>query len=180
MSGHCQSEWLRPQNSAPFSNSPRDGKRAIKVPIKLLVVEDHPVVRDGIRMLLDGQREVDIVGEAGTAADAVRLADAHQPDVVLMDIGLPDSSGFDASAVIKRRHPGMAIVALTMHEDQEYIDRMLANGASAYIRKRAAPSELLIAIRRAARLQGRSVQGDRHPIGDLASSGIPVGFNHIP
>ncbi|NIS81256.1 MAG: response regulator [Anaerolineales bacterium] len=118
--------------------------------VKLLVVEDHAVVRLGLQMLLDNQPDVDIVGEALTGAQALQLADALRPDVVLMDLGLPDSSGIDISAEIKRRHPDTAIVALTIHEDREYIDRMLSIGALGYISKRAAPEELIAAIHKAA------------------------------
>lgn len=127
----------------------RSQTRADFVPdgvIKILVVEDHPVVILGLRMLLDTHPGMDIVAEAMTAADAIRLADVLLPDVVLMDIGLPDGSGIDATAQIKNRHLQMAILAITIHEDKEYVHQMLANGASGYISKRAAPEDLITAI----------------------------------
>lgn len=117
---------------------------------RLLLVDDHAVVRSGLKMLLGSQRDVDIVGEASTASEALRLAEQAKPDVVLMDIGLPDMSGIDATREIKRKFPRVAIVALTIHEDEEYFFKMLEAGASGYVPKRAAPEELLTAIRAAA------------------------------
>jgi len=113
-------------------------------------VDDHAVVRSGLRMLLDGQEDVEIVGEAGTASEAINAVATHQPDVVLMDIGLPDMSGIDAAKEIKRLWPKVAVVALTIHEDQEYFFKMLEAGASGYVPKRAAPEELMTAIQVAA------------------------------
>ena len=117
---------------------------------KLLLVDDHAVVRSGLRMLLDGQADVEIVGEAGTASEAINAVSSLKPDVVLMDIGLPDMSGIDATREIKNLWPGVAVVALTIHEDQEYFFNMLEAGASGYVPKRAAPEELLTAIQVAA------------------------------
>ncbi len=118
--------------------------------IRLLLVDDHAVVRSGLRMLLGSEKDVEIAGEAGTAAEAIEAADQVMPDVILMDIGLPDLSGIDATREIKKRFPKVAIVALTIHEDQEYFFKMLEAGASGYVPKRAAPEELLTAIRAAA------------------------------
>lgn len=101
-------------------------------------------------MLLENERDVEIVGEAGTAAEALEAAVRLKPNVVLMDIGLPDISGIDATREIKRRCPDVSIVALTIHEDEEYFFKMLEAGASGYVPKRAAPEELLTAIRAAA------------------------------
>lgn len=117
---------------------------------RLLVVDDHAVVRSGLRMLLGSETDVEIVGEAATAAEAIEAAAQVHPDVILMDIGLPDLSGIDATREIKRRFPKISIVALTIHEDEEYFFKMLEAGASGYVPKRAAPEELLTAIRAAA------------------------------
>ena len=117
---------------------------------RLLLVDDHAVVRSGLRMLLSAEQDVEIVGEAGTAAQAIELSATVAPDVILMDIGLPDLSGIDATREIKKRFPRIAIVALTIHEDEEYFFKMLDAGASGYVPKRAAPEELLTAIRAAA------------------------------
>ncbi len=117
---------------------------------RLLLVDDHAVVRSGLRMLLGSESDVEIVGEASTAAEAIKSAAQVGPDVILMDIGLPDLSGIDATREIKKRFPKIAVVALTIHEDEEYFFKMLEAGASGYVPKRAAPEELLTAIRAAA------------------------------
>jgi two-component system response regulator NreC len=101
-------------------------------------------------MLLGSEPDVEIVGEASNATEALTQAGALTPDVILMDIGLPDMSGIEATRMIKARYPMMAIVALTIHEDEEYFFNMLDAGASGYVPKRAAPEELLTAIRAAA------------------------------
>jgi two-component system response regulator NreC len=118
--------------------------------MRLLLVDDHAVVRSGLRMLLSAESDVEVVGEASTAREAIDAALAVSPDVILMDIGLPDLSGIEATREIKRRLPKVSVVALTIHEDEEYFFKMLEAGASAYVPKRAAPEELLTAIRAAA------------------------------
>lgn len=118
--------------------------------IRLLLVDDHAVVRSGLRMLLENERDVEIIGEASSAAEAIEATARLKPDVILMDIGLPDKSGIDATREIKRRTSETAIVALTIHEDEEYFFKMLEAGASGYVPKRAAPEELITAIRAAA------------------------------
>jgi two-component system response regulator NreC len=118
--------------------------------IRLLLVDDHQVVRSGLRMLLASESDVEIVGEAGTAHEALEAVRLLLPTVVLMDIGLPDMSGIDATREIKRSNPEVAVVALTIHEDEEYFFKMLEVGAGGYVPKRAAPEELLTAIRAAA------------------------------
>lgn len=117
---------------------------------RLLLVDDHAVVRSGLRMLLENEGDVEIIGEAGTAAEALASAAQLKPDVILMDIGLPDKSGIEATRDIKAQFPEVAIVALTIHEDEEYFFKMLEAGASGYVPKRAAPEELVGAIRAAA------------------------------
>lgn len=118
--------------------------------IRLLLVDDHAVVRSGLRLLLENEADVEIVGEYGTAGEAINATLRLKPDVVLMDIGLPDLTGIEAAKEIKRQRPETAIVALTIHEDEEYFFKMLEAGASGYVPKRAAPEELLTAIRTAA------------------------------
>lgn len=118
--------------------------------IRLLLVDDHAVVRSGLRMLIEAESDFEIVGEAGSASETLNVISHLKPDVILMDIGLPDISGIDATREIKRIYPEVAIVALTIHEDEEYFFKMLEAGASGYVPKRAAPDELLTAIRAAA------------------------------
>ncbi|MBE2240733.1 MAG: response regulator transcription factor [Caldilineaceae bacterium] len=116
---------------------------------RLLLVDDHKVVRSGLRMLLDNEADLTIVGEAGTGQEALQLVEQLQPDLVLMDIGLPDMSGIDVTHQIKQRWPRVAVVALTIHEDEEYFFKMLQAGVNGYVPKRAAPEELLTAVRTA-------------------------------
>lgn len=114
---------------------------------RLLIVDDHAVVRTGLRMLLEGEEDMEIVGEAENASEAINQISHLQPDVILMDIGLPDMSGIEATKRIKEISPETAVVALTIHEDEEYFFKMLDAGAAGYVPKRAAPEELLSAIR---------------------------------
>jgi len=101
-------------------------------------------------MLLENESDFEIVGEAGTAREALESVPRLTPDLVLMDIGLPDMSGIEVTQKIKQSWPQVAVVALTIHEDEEYFFNMLQAGASGYVPKRAAPEELLTAIRAAA------------------------------
>jgi two-component system response regulator NreC len=117
--------------------------------IRLLLVDDHAVVRTGLRMLLEGEEDIEIAGEADSGSAALNQVSQLKPDVVLMDIGLPDISGIDATTQIKRLSPTTAVVALTIHEDEQYFFKMLEAGASGYVPKRAAPEELLTAVRAA-------------------------------
>jgi len=118
--------------------------------IRLLIVDDHAVVRSGLRMVLENEKDISIIGEEENATGAINTAAKTKPDVILMDIGLPDMSGIEATQKIKDLTPNTAVVALTIHEDEEYFFKMLEAGASGYVPKRAAPEELLTAIRAAA------------------------------
>ena len=113
---------------------------------RVLLVDDHAVVRAGLRMLLAADAELEIVGEAETGAEGIQRADELKPDVVLMDISMPDMNGIEATRRIKAQHPDIAVLALTMHEDDQYFFEMLAAGASGYVPKRAAPNDLISAI----------------------------------
>jgi two-component system response regulator NreC len=117
---------------------------------RLLLVDDHIVVRLGLRMLLENEADFEIAGEAGSASEALNMISRVKPDVILMDIGLPDLSGIEATRQIKHLYPEAAVVALTIHEDEEYFFKMLEAGASGYVPKRAAPDDLIAAIRAAA------------------------------
>jgi two-component system response regulator NreC len=114
--------------------------------IRVLLVDDHAVVRAGLRMLLGADPELQIVGEAENGAEGVRLTGELLPDVVLMDISMPDMNGIEATRRIKERCPDVAVLALTMHEDDQYFFEMLGAGASGYVPKRAAPNDLISAI----------------------------------
>jgi two-component system response regulator NreC len=119
--------------------------------IRILLVDDHDVVRSGVRMLLENEADLVILGEAGNGQQALELVEKLDLDVVIMDITLPDMSGIEVTQRIKQSHPQIAVVALTIHEDQQYFFEMLQVGASAYVPKRAAPNDLITAIRAAHR-----------------------------
>ena len=117
--------------------------------IRLLLVDDHEMVRTGLRMLLENQSDLQIVAEASNGAQALELVALYHPDVVIMDITLPDMSGIEATREIKARFPDVAVVALTIHDDEQYFFEMLQAGASGYVPKRAAPDDLINSIRAA-------------------------------
>jgi two-component system response regulator NreC len=114
--------------------------------IRLLLVDDHEVVRTGLRMLLEHQSDISIIAEASSGVEAGKLAEELKPDVVVMDITLPDISGIEATRRLKVKHPEIAVIALTIHEDEQYFFEMLQAGASGYVPKRAAPEDLISAI----------------------------------
>ncbi len=115
--------------------------------IRILIVDDHAVVRAGIRLLLDSQADMKVVGEAQNGREALVQAKKLKPDVALMDITMPDMDGVEATQLIKGACPQVLILALTMHEEAAYFFRMLKAGASGYVVKGANPDELLNAIR---------------------------------
>ncbi|HZD11847.1 MAG TPA: response regulator transcription factor [Candidatus Binatia bacterium] len=114
--------------------------------IKLMLADDHLVVRSGLRMLLESKPDIEIVAEAESGRQAVEKVKVVHPDVILMDIQMPDMNGIEATERIKRVSPQTAVLALTMHEDDHYFFEMLHAGASGYVPKRAAPDELINAI----------------------------------
>ncbi len=119
--------------------------------IRLILADDHAVVRSGIRMLLEAQPDIEIVAEVESGREAIDQARKIHPDVILMDVQMPEINGIEATKQIKKLAPETAILALTMHEDDQYFFEMLHSGASGYVPKRAAPDELVSAIRTVAR-----------------------------
>lgn len=115
--------------------------------IRVLVADDHTVVREGIRHVLEGEPGFTIVAEAATAADAVRLAEAHRPDVILLDITMPGESGLQAAARLRRLVPDSRILILSMHDNPEYMLESVRAGAHGYLLKDSAATELRQAIR---------------------------------
>ena len=121
---------------------------------RVALVDDHELVRDGLRALFAKDSEFEVVGEAETAGQAIEVMAACKPEVVVMDVALPDLSGVEATRQVLAHAPGVKVVALSVHADQQYVAGMLQAGASAYVLKEEAAVELLKAIRAA--LAGRT------------------------
>lgn len=128
-------------NPVPTSNT-----AAMKNRIKLLVVDDHPVVRRGISLCLSKRDNLDIVGEAANGREAVRKARELQPDIMLMDINMPQMSGLAVTELLRKELPGIKVLILSMHGNTEYVLRILQSGARGYVLKDAPPEELSHAI----------------------------------
>jgi DNA-binding NarL/FixJ family response regulator len=116
-------------------------------PFRVLVADDHATVRQGLKLLIDSQPDMQVVGEAADGDGAVRQAEALQPDIVVMDISMPGTNGLLAARLLKQVQPAVAIVVLTRHEDDAYLEELFRAGASGYVLKQSAPTEFLQAIR---------------------------------
>jgi len=119
-------------------------------PLRVLLADDHVTVRQGLKLLIDSEPDMDVVGEAGDGSEAVQKARELDPDVVVMDISMPGMNGLAATRALKTIQPDARIVTLTRHADQAYLQELLRAGVSGYVLKRSAPTELLHAIRAAA------------------------------
>ncbi len=115
--------------------------------IRVLVVDDHAILRDGIHSLLERQEGIRVVGEASNGREALERVEEVQPDLVLMDIAMPEMNGLDATRLIKERYPHIKVLILTQHDNREYVTPLLQAGASGFVLKRSGGREVVMAIR---------------------------------
>ncbi|MBI2861077.1 MAG: response regulator transcription factor [Chloroflexi bacterium] len=115
--------------------------------MRVLIIDDHAIVREGLRTILEGQQDIEVVGEAADGAEGVARAKELHPDIVLMDITMPGMNGLEATRKLKKEEPGVKILVLTMHEGDEYFFKFLDAGASGYFVKGGHSSELISAMR---------------------------------
>lgn len=123
--------------------------------IKLLLVDDHAVLRDGLRNIFELEDDITVVGEAVSGEDAIQKVKTCLPDVVLMDINMPNKNGVEVTGILKRQYPGIKILVLTMHSHDEYFMAAIREGADGYLLKDAPSDQVVEAIRTVAR--GESV-----------------------
>lgn len=149
--------------------------------IRVLVVDDHAILRDGIRSLLERQDGISVVGEAANGREALEQVSAKQPDLVLMDVAMPEMNGLEATRMIKELYPQVRVLILTQHDSREYVAPLLQAGASGYVLKRSGGREVVSAIRdvfeRGAFLEpavARQVLDDYTRSGPAVSDGSPL------
>jgi two-component system, NarL family, response regulator NreC len=132
-------------------------------PLRILLADDHVTVRHGLRLMIEGERDMTVVGEASDGAAAVNLAVECRPDVVVMDVSMPGVNGLVATRMLKKVLPDVAVVTLTRHTDDAYLQELLRAGASAYVLKQSPPAELLQAIRSTATATGKYLDSSLIP-----------------
>lgn len=119
-------------------------------PVRVLIVDDHNIILNGIKTMLEDETEIDIIGEANTGKDAILKAEALKPDVILMDIKMPEMNGIEATKEITARNLPVGIVGLTMFDDDEYIAAMLQAGAKGYLLKNSSKQDIMAALKKVA------------------------------
>jgi two-component system response regulator NreC len=145
--------------------------------IRVLLADDHAILREGLKALLGYYDDVQVVGEAADGAEAVQQVASLQPDVVLMDIAMPGMNGIDATRLIHQQHPGTRVLILTQHDDWRYVQPLLQAGASGYVLKRALGADVIGALRTVARGETflypaviDTLMGEMHRQGDQAET----------
>ena len=123
-------------------------------PVRVLISDDHAILRSGLKMLLNAEPDIEVIGEATTGEEAIKLAGELKPDLVLMDVSMPGMGGVEATEQIKKRYPQIKVLILTMHESEAYLFRTIKAGGSGYVLKKSADTELISAIHQV--IQGES------------------------
>ncbi len=138
--------------------------------VRVLLADDHAVVRDGLRLLLEAQPDIEIAGESGNGRDAVRKARTLHPDIVILDVAMPELNGIEAAERIRDLDPSIRIIILSMYSTKEHIFRALKAGANGYLLKESAATEVLAAV--------REVSSGRRYLSHKVSDEIVQGFLH--
>lgn len=115
--------------------------------ITILIADDHDIIRAGLHSVLDGDPDCSVVAEASSGREALELAKQHRPELIIMDVSMPDMDGIEATAAILKELPGTRVLALSMHENREFLIKMLKAGASGYLLKIGAAKEIITALR---------------------------------
>jgi DNA-binding NarL/FixJ family response regulator len=142
---------------------------ATRTKLRVVLADDHAVVREGLRALIDRQADMEVVGEAGDGRAAIEMTERLHPDVVVMDLSMPVLNGTRATRDMLWRNPSLRVLVLTVHEERSYLRELLEAGAAGYLLKRAAPDELVQAIRGVA---GGGVYVDPHLIPDVLDRSV--------
>lgn len=143
--------------------------------IRVLIADDHELIRRGLKQLLDDTEELRVTGEAGSGMEAVAMVRANSYDVVLLDISMPDKHGIDVLKQIKALHPRLPVLILSMHPEDQYALRSMKTGAAGYLNKQSAPAQLVTAIRQVA-------QGRKYISNELAqqlANGLSQGYQEL-
>lgn len=127
-----------------------NGRHEARTTVRVLIADDHALVRAGLRMMLEDEPDLEVVGEASDGAEALTMTLALQPTIVLADVSMPPPDGIELTRLLRRDVPDVKTIVVTMHEDAEMLRDALAGGAAGYVLKRSGPVELLAAIRAAA------------------------------
>lgn len=114
--------------------------------MRVLIADDHGIVRSGLRVLLESNEEIEVVAEAANGAEALELAISHKPDLAILDVKMPEMNGLEATKAIQEQVPEVSVLILSMHDEDRYLFEALKAGASGYVLKRAADSDLMDAI----------------------------------
>ena len=131
------------------------GDEGDEIPVRLLIADDHALVRQGLRGMLEREPDIEIVGEAHNGREAVDLCRALGPNLVLMDVRMPEMDGLEATRAIKHERPEVSVLMVTMHDNQDYMREAAKAGAAGYVLKDAPRDELIGAVRRVAHRDGR-------------------------
>jgi DNA-binding NarL/FixJ family response regulator len=140
-----------PAKGKPIKDEPIKDEPIKDQPIRILIADDHGIVRSGLKLLLDRQSDMTVIAEAEDGVEALEKVLAERPDLVILDVAMPRMTGLQATHEIKKQSPDTQVLILSMHDDERYLFEALRAGAAGYVLKRAADHDLLDGVRAAAR-----------------------------